>query len=326
VKRKDVKFPKRRNAMGVKAIEALTSALHDYDFARVAMLLGVKTIHISERDTQISNRPKEVGEFVNTWSVEGFREEGIAPAEMGWGTHERYMPRGAHHHEFGPCNQICLAQKGINTFVRSWVPSGPTIGMVVRHGEAFTMSDHLTVWKEDEYGKHPIYRPTVHYAYQPSDAALASLHELRSNGYVMQENQRIMNNDIISGRDEMGVLLLGHVLNGWWTGSTLDINEARSLTPGQNATTLQVAASIIGALFWMIRNPREGLCVPDHLPYREVLDIARPYLGKCPSVQTLWNPLQARGDLYEDYNKPRPDEYDKWQFTSFLFEGVGLVG
>ena len=36
--------------------------------------------------------PKRSNEFVNTWSVEGFREEGTTTAEMGWGTHEKELP------------------------------------------------------------------------------------------------------------------------------------------------------------------------------------------------------------------------------------------
>ena len=63
-------------------------------YNRLASDLGVKVIHISERDTQISDKPKGVNEFVNTWSIEGFFEEGTAPAEMGWGTHEK-MPAAA---------------------------------------------------------------------------------------------------------------------------------------------------------------------------------------------------------------------------------------
>lgn len=249
---------------------ALEKALADADYARLAMITGTKVIHISERDTQISNKPKEVGEFVNTWSIEGFREEGMAPAEMGWGTHERRLPAGAHVHHYGPCNQICLAQMGMNTYVRSWVPKhGEIIGMVVRHGEAFTISDHLTVW--DETTGKPIYSPTVHYAYLPTDAAMDSLHELKMSGYELQVNQRIMNDEIISGMDELGVLLMGHDLNGWWVGSQLDIHETRQLTPHQNATTLQVAASALGAAIWMIKNPRRGLCVPDDLDRKSVV-------------------------------------------------------
>ena len=63
-----------------------------HTFNYLAKELGVKVIHCSERDTQISNAPKEVDEFVNTWSVEGFREEGTTTAEMGWGTHEKELP------------------------------------------------------------------------------------------------------------------------------------------------------------------------------------------------------------------------------------------
>ncbi len=55
------------------------------DWAQLAMQLGVKVIHIAERDTQTTSVPKRVGEFVNTWSVEGFAGEGSQPAELGWG-------------------------------------------------------------------------------------------------------------------------------------------------------------------------------------------------------------------------------------------------
>src|SRR3546814_1068555 len=62
------------------------------DWARLMMALGVKVIHVAERDTQAALVPKEVGEFVNTWSIDGFVAEGCQPAELGWGTHERTFP------------------------------------------------------------------------------------------------------------------------------------------------------------------------------------------------------------------------------------------
>jgi homospermidine synthase len=293
----------------------LEAALAAGDDARLAMETGTRVIHISERDTQISDRPKEVGEFVNTWSIAGFYEEGTATAELGWGTHERHLPPGAHQHRTGPRNQICLARPGMDTYVRSWVPLGGQVeGMVIRHGEAFTISDHLTVWE----GDRPLYRPTVHYAYLPTDAAMASLHECRMTGYRLQDRQRIMADDIVSGADELGVLLLGHDLNGWWTGSQLDIKEARELVPQQNATTLQVAASVLGAVAWMLRNPNRGLCVPDDLDHQQVLQVAGPYLGPCPSIPTSWTPLAQRGYPFEQVTGGRPGDQDVWQFTTFL--------
>jgi homospermidine synthase len=299
---------------------ALQAALDSGDYPRLAMLEGVKVIHISERDTQIGSQPKEVDEFVNTWSIEGFREEGIAPAEMGWGTHERRLPDGAVEHLYGPKNQIAITQPGMNTYVRSWVPKGGEIvGMIVRHGEAFTISDYLTVWEgDDPLLRKPLYRPTVHYAYQPSDAAIVSLHELRQRNYDLQPRLRIMSDEITQGEDELGVFLMGHDLNAWWVGSQLDIHEARQLVPHQNATTLQVAASVLGAVFWMIRNPQQGFNVPDDLPHREVLEVANPYLGPCPSVQSDWTPLKNRFDPFINFNQRKLGENDLWQFESFL--------
>lgn len=294
--------------------DELEIALTNLDYPTLAMLTGTKVIHISERDSQITDKPKLVDEFVNTWSIAGFHEEGIAPAEIGWGTHERRLPPGAQVHRYGPGNQICLSQMGINTFVRSWVPGGEIIGMVIRHGEAFTISDYLTVWQDNK----PIYRPTVHYAYMPCDAAIASLHELKMRNYDLQPEQRIMNDEIIDGKDELGVLLMGHDLNGWWVGSQLDIHEARRLVPHQNATTLQVASSVLGALFWMIRNPRQGLRVPDELPHNEILAIAKPYLGPVVSKHADWTPLKNRFDPFAEWNPPTPTEEDVWQFAAFL--------
>ncbi len=302
---------KKAKGRDAEEIQQLTK---DGAFNRLAMKLGVKVIHCSERDTQISNKPKQVDEFVNTWSVEGFREEGTATAEMGWGTHEKELPALACEHSEGPRNQICLARMGINTWVRSWVPNYCIHGMVVRHGEAFTISDRLTVW---ENGK-AVYRPTMHYAYCPADVAIVSLNELRGYDYKLQEKQRIMNDEIISGADILGALLMGHRYNSWWTGSDLSIQESRRLVPHQNATTMQVAVSVVAAVMWMIENPAKGVCVPDDLPHEYVLKISKPYLGKWISKPSDWTPLKHYVNAFEGHNNPRIDRDDPWQFKNFL--------
>ena len=298
-------------------IAAACSVDANVPWNELAQTLNVQTIHISERDTQISSRPKLENEFVNTWSVEGFYEEGVAPAELGWGTHEKELPRLAYAHATGPRNQICLAHPGCRTWVRSWVPCGEIVGMVIRHGEAFSISEALTVERDGE----AVYRPTVHYAYCPADAAIASLHELHMRGDELQTAQRIMNDDIVDGRDELGVLLMGHPQTAWWYGSLLDIHEARRLVPHQNATTLQVAAAILGAVQWLLENPRRGVRLPDELPHEEILSHARPYLGPVVSQQVGWTPLQRWSDPFAGFGRPRPAAEDVWQFSTFLVHG-----
>src|SRR6187401_1773955 len=47
------------------------------EWARLARKVGIKGIHIAERDTQRAKQPKPMNVFVNTWSVEGFISEGL---------------------------------------------------------------------------------------------------------------------------------------------------------------------------------------------------------------------------------------------------------
>jgi homospermidine synthase len=296
------------------AAEEIGRLIASQEFNHLARKLGVKVIHCSERDTQVTDKPKQVDEFVNTWSIEGFREEGTTTSEMGWGTHEKELPRFAYRHKDGPKNQICLARMGINTWVRSWVPDTSIHGMVVRHGEAFTISDNLTVWE----GRKAVYRPTMHYAYCPCDSAIASLNELRGYDYRLVDNQRIMNDEITGGADILGALIMGHAYNSWWIGSDLSIGQSRRLVPHQNATTMQVAISVVAAAIWAIENPARGVCVPDDLPHDKVLEVSKPYLGKFISKSSDWTPLKGRVGAFKGFNKADLDPSDPWQFKNFL--------
>jgi len=232
------------------------------------MAVGIKVIHCSERDTQISDKPKEVDEFVGTWSIEGLREEGTAPAEMGWGTHEKTLPKLAFRPKKGPKNQIMLANMGMNTWVRSWIPHHEIIGMIIRHGEAFGLSDRWTVWKD---GK-AIYRPTVHYAYMPCDATITSLHELRCRNYEMQSKLRIMEDkEITSGQDILGALLMGHPYNSWWTGSILSIEEGKEACARAERNHDTSRARSNNCCNVDDTEPKKGFCLPDDLPHDFVL-------------------------------------------------------
>ena len=176
------------------------------EWGELAQKLGVKGIHIAERDTQRAKHPKPRNVFVNTWSVEGFLSEGMQPAELGWGTHEKWMPADAGCHKDGCGAAIYLLQPGANTRVRSWTPTAQAqYGFLVTHNESISIADYFTL--RNDKGE-AIYRPTCHYAYHPCDDAVLSLHELFGAAGKAQPDNHILNeNEIVDGIDELGVLL-----------------------------------------------------------------------------------------------------------------------
>jgi homospermidine synthase len=280
------------------------------EWADLARRLGVKVIHVAERDTQVPERRKQREEFVNTWSVTGFVDEGLQPSELGWGTHEKHWPGDALRHGWGCDAAIMLNRPGVATRVRSWTPlAGPFHGFLVTHAESISIADHLTVRENGQV----VYRPTVHYAYHPCDDTVASLHELAGRNWRLQPKRRIIRDDVVEGRDELGVLLMGHPRGVYWYGSRLTIEQARALAPYNNATSLQVVAGILGAIAWALRNPRSGVMEPDELDHELVMEAALPYLGEVVGVWDEWTPLQGRTRLFPE---PR-DLADPWQFVNF---------
>jgi homospermidine synthase len=296
------------NVAGDTGVDAGNPTSRD-DWGQLARKLGIKVIHIAERDTQIAAKPKEFNEFVNTWSVDGFVSEGQQPAELGWGTHEKNFPRDGKRYDFGNGSSIYLMQPGAATRVRTWTPrAGHFHGFLITHGEAISIADYLSVRQSSEV----VYRPTVHYAYHPSDSAVVSVHEFAGRNWHIQDKKRILMDEIISGVDELGVLLAGHKKNAYWFGSTLSIDEARKLAPNNNATSLQVTISCLSGMVWAMENPNMGLVEPDEIDFRRNLEISLPYLGKVAGAYSDWTPLHDRERLFpEDLDKTDP-----WQFKN----------
>jgi len=282
-------------------------------WAKLMKKVGVKGIHIAERDTQVAARPKPMNVFWNTWSVEGFLSEGMQPAELGWGTHEKWMPKNAKEHKKGCQAAIYLEQPGANTRVRSWCPTpGAQYGFLVTHNESISIADYFTHRnKEDEV----TYRPTCHYAYHPANDAVLSLHELfGAAGKIQPEHHVLDENELVEGIDELGVLLYGHEKNAYWYGSQLSLEETRRIAPYQNATGLQVTSAVLAGMVWALENPEAGIVEADEMDYRRCLEIQRPYLGPVKGYYTDWTPLTDRPGLFpEDL-----DEKDPWQFRNIL--------
>ncbi len=287
---------------------------HDREgWAALMKKAGVKGIHIAERDTQRTKNPKPMNVFWNTWSVEGFISECLQPAELGWGTHEKWKPKNAKKFKKGNKAAIYLEQPGANTRVRTWCPTpGAQYGFLVTHNEAISIADFFTV--RSKKGK-VTYRPTCHYAYHPCNDAVLSMHEMFGAAGKPQPVHHVLDEDeLVDGVDELGVLLYGHDKNAYWFGSQLSLEQARKLAPYQNATGLQVSSAVLAGMVWALENPEAGIVEADETDYRRCLEVQLPYLGPVKGYYTDWTPLEGRPGLFEE----DLDLEDPWQFRNVL--------
>lgn len=281
------------------------------EWAKLAQKLNIKAIHIAERDTQVAKVAKRPGEFVNTWSVDGFVSEGCQPAELGWGTHEKELPEGAGEHQTGCKSAIYINRPGASTRVRTWTPlAGPFHAFLITHSEAISIPSYLSVKEGDKV----VYRPTCHYAYHPCNDAVLSVHELAGREWDQQPDQRLIFDEIIDGMDELGVLLMGNEKGAYWYGSQITIHEARELAPYNNATSMQISSSVLGGMLWVLENPEAGIVEPEEIDFRYVLNAVTPYLGKVSGHYTDWTPLQERERLFPE----AINNEDPWQFKNIL--------
>ncbi|MCE9550233.1 MAG: saccharopine dehydrogenase NADP-binding domain-containing protein [Betaproteobacteria bacterium] len=268
------------------------SVVSNLKLSELARALDVKVVHIVERDTQDDNRPLRQGEFANTWSAEGLYSEAyLQRAEVCWGNHEQSYPNG--NFVLMEDRVLCLKQHDAEIKIKSWLPTlGEHEGILVTHHEVISIANILS---SDGY------QPTVCYIYNPCPKAKESLANLRAGQPV--STFRVLNCEELSGFDEVGILLI-HSRGALWHGSTLTSEQARFLVPHNSGTSLQVVAGIIGALAWMLSNPRAGVVEAESLDSAQVLAVARPYLGEISSVETNWHPgLNLTFDNFIHTNK-----------------------
>jgi homospermidine synthase len=100
----------------------------------------------------------------------------------------------------------------------------------------------------------------------------------------------------------------------FWHGSQLDIHGARELVEGENATSMQVAGSMLGAIVWMIKHPRNGYTEPEELPFEEILEIGDQYWEPLVSVLSNWTPSKDTNSLfYKEFDESNPCKYENFR-------------
>lgn len=299
-------------------------------FSNLSEKLGVQTIHISERDTQISNRPKNINEYCNTWSMTGeaYFEESLGCCEASLGTHETIKLTNTI--DIFP-NYLIWKKRGCYVEARSYVPIvGSFVGNVIRHDESFTIGRYLTKKqsKDNEINyknidnKEPIiYKPSVYYVYHPSDFAKLSLEEMKSRNNFIQDNYRIMSDDIIDGADILGLTFYLKDSSVYWCGSVLLIEEAINLLQDEvikkyvNATNLQVIAGYLSGITQLIQmEEKVGLITPEEMNYDNFIKYSIPFLGDFIFEKVEGFSLKNNLTFYEN----EEDVNTNWKFENFL--------
>lgn len=303
-----------------------------YNTKKTAEQLDIRTIHISEYDTQRSSIPKRINEYCNTWAstCEPFYEEGLAPVEMSFGNHEelpdkKYIEALEDNNKYIALNRLCT-----ETYAHSYTPGYKNyIGILIRHGENITIGETMSTYKTQDGKIVRTWSPSVYYVYHPTQDTMASLYELKEKNYKYQDNTRLFTNDIIDGRDELGLTyFLG---NGdiFWIGSLLDIDEARDIYENKfnekiNATVVQVVGGYLSGIFHILdlnkKKQYNGVMVPEDLPYKEIYKRMKPFYGDFifKKVSDWDYNMKTRSITFRDYKEKVINKNPDWTLKDFL--------
>ena len=289
-------------------------------YNELAQQLGVQVIHISEKDTQVINNPKKINEYCNTWSGTSlsYYDEAIASVEISLGTHE--INNLFKNYLFKNNEYLIFKKMGLYTYAQSWIPFyNKFIGNLICHDESYTIGKKLTVYNKNEI----IYKPSIYYVYQPCDAAILSIEELKERNEKYQDNTRLLTSEIIDGNDILGLTFFLENRKIYWIGSTLGINETRDITNNEinnyiNATLLQVIVGYMTGIIHIINlnnnNIKKGLIEPDELPVGDLIQYQLPFLGDFIFVKKLNYKLSKVNNNIMSYLKTST----KWEFNNFL--------
>ena len=266
------------------------------DHKNLAQILDIKAIHCSEIDTQIpKKKPKQP--FINTWSTVGLITEGIEPAEIQIGTHEKILPfKKSNVSQIIP-QLITTKTPGKDIRVKSIVPlninpNGSVEftyieGRCIHHGEGISLNRYIGSFQ---------YSPTMHYVYKLNPITDKLLDNFSEQQLIdISENPqkwKVLNvyEDKLHGYDNVGALFVfdkNPITNvkepfSFWTGSILHTDYTKNILKDKyfGPTIIQVMAGILSGIHWMIKNKNSGITFGEDLDDNYIIKLSKKYLGK----------------------------------------------
>lgn len=251
---------------------------------------AVKCIHITETDTQRLKRGVKLSsathvavprltvtrscmskKILSTWGPQNFVDEMNArPLYV-----EKGRVKEGHRRAFRDCVEsfIFNPEQGHMTTYR---------GHSVTHEECFTINNYLR--------KALGVRADIAFIYKPSDLSLASF---LKQGHPMKPGERkglLLRGPGVIGYDTVGIYVETHTGKKVWIGNSCKAGYAANEAIRRryhNATTIQVAAGVLAAIYVASKAPRLGLCFPEEIPgklRRELVGMSERYYGPV----TVW--------------------------------------
>ena len=288
-----------------KKNKQLKKLLKENKFNELAMILGIRMIHVNDIDLQVINEEFSDTKLVNTWCVDSFFFELLSEATQNVGTHE--MLDGKEVYKMLDLEKGFLEYKNIAADLKckTYCPNGYFEGNLVPHEETITIAKGLEVLENGEV----VYRPSVMFIYSPCDLAKEYLKNAKVNnypdydldkpldcenengcsivrGYIYpNESEIVYREKILSGTEYVGVLLIGDNFEPVWVGNRVELSylyKSKKDSYWQTPTITPVAMSALAAVCWMIKNKdKGGIYFPDDLmDYKYILKIAEKYISK----------------------------------------------
>ena len=295
-------------------------------FNEVAQKIGLKMIHVNDIDLQKINETYNKDTLYNTWCVDSFFFEMLSEATFDIGTDEKIT-----------YTDDCKLLDNVNGFLefknlaidkkcKTIYPNGKFNGFLVPHEETITIAKSLEVRQNNK----TIYRPSVMFIYSPCEYARKYFEtakigeyvdskvpkqlddeskdeEIIVRGYKYPKNATIVyKENIESGTEYVGVLLLGNNFNPVWVGNRIEIpylykHEKDSYW--QTPTITPVAMSALSAVCWMIKNKEKGgIYFPEDIPdYKYIIKTAEKYISK--TIYKTFARQDVENTLQIDLNK-----------------------
>ena len=288
-----------------KRNKQLKRLLKENKFNEIAMILGIRMIHVNDIDLQIINEEFRDTKLVNTWCVDSFFFELLSEATQNVGTHENFN-NNEDYNLLDKKNGFLEYKKiAADLKCKTYYPNGYFDGYLVPHEETITIAKGLEVVENGEV----IYRPSVMFIYSPCELAKEYLKNAKVNnypnydldkpldcesengcsivrGYMYPNDSEIVYKEkIIDGTEYVGVLLLGDNFEPVWVGNRIEMSylyKNKKDSYWQTPTITPVAMSALAAACWMIKNKdKGGIYFPDDLvDYKYILKVVEKYISK----------------------------------------------